>query len=420
MGPPYRPTAFPPYLVPMRFIGSGLIIVMALACQPTPDAIGTGAVARDSAGIRIVLNEEPAWTAATAWTIADTASVDITGTSASPFRDIVAVIRTPDGAIAVADGITQRIRLFTPAGAPLRALGGRGTEAGEFEALHWLVHAGDSLLAYDLVLRRLTLFGDAGRPRVAELDGVGDLFITPVGRFRDGTVLMAAGGSVFPFPDSAGRVRRDSATLLRFGPEGRLRDTLARVAWSESFGVEIASTGQRFIAPMPRPFGRRTSVFVRFGGFGVSEGGRYQVDLYGSDHQLAMSIRREVKGAPVTPEAIDGFRTARASAPPAEGVQRQLDSALVRALDSAPYPGAMPVTERALTDDLGNIWVEDYSVRGDQPAIWSVFDIGGIWQGEIAVPPRFDPMYIGADMIYGVWRDPGEAPRVRGYRINKP
>ena len=96
MGPPYRPTAFPPYLVPMRFIGSGLIIVMALACQPTPDAIGTGAVARDSAGIRIVLNEEPAWTAATAWTIADTASVDITGTSASPFRDIVAVIRTPE------------------------------------------------------------------------------------------------------------------------------------------------------------------------------------------------------------------------------------------------------------------------------------------------------------------------------------
>jgi hypothetical protein len=404
----------------MRIIGCGLIIAMALACRRPPEAVGTGAAARDSAGVRIVLNVAPAWTASTAWTITDTPSVDIAGSSAAPFRDIVAVIRTPAGAIAVADGISQRIRLFMPSGAPLRALGGPGTEPGEFEGLNWLVHAGDSLLAYDLVLRRLTLFGNAGRARVAELEGVGDLFITPVGRFRDGTILMAAGGAVFPFPDSAGRVRRDSATLLRFGADGRVGDTLPRVPWSESFGVEIASTGQRFVAPMPRPFGRRTSVFVRFGGFGVSEGGRYQVDLYGPENKLAMSIRREVTGAPVTPEAIDGFRTARASAPPAEGLQRQLDSALVGALDSAPYPGAMPVTERALADDAGNIWVQDYSVRGDQPAIWSVFDIGGIWQGEIAVPPRFDPMYISADMIYGVWRDPGEAPRVRGYRIKKP
>jgi hypothetical protein len=404
----------------MRIISCGLIIAMALACRRPPEAVGTGAAARDSAGVRIVLNVAPAWTASTAWTVTDTPSVDIAGSSAAPFRDIVAVIRTPAGAIAVADGISQRIRLFMPSGAPLRALGGPGTEPGEFEGLNWLVHAGDSLLAYDLVLRRLTLFGNAGRARVAELEGVGDLFITPVGRFRDGTILMAAGGAVFPFPDSAGRVRRDSATLLRFGADGRVGDTLPRVPWSESFGVEIASTGQRFVAPMPRPFGRRTSVFVRFGGFGVSEGGRYQVDLYGPENKLAMSIRREVTGAPVTPEAIDGFRTARASAPPAEGLQRQLDSALVGALDSAPYPGAMPVTERALADDAGNIWVQDYSVRGDQPAIWSVFDIGGIWQGEIAVPPRFDPMYISADMIYGVWRDPGEAPRVRGYRIKKP
>ena len=404
----------------MRALACGWILLLMLACRRPPEAVGTGAAARDSAGVRIVLNVEPAWTAAAAWSIADTPSVDIAGTSAAPFREIVALVRTPAGAIAVADGITQRIRLFTPAGAPLRALGGPGTEAGEFEGLTWLVHAGDSLLAYDLVLRRLTLFGEAGRARVAELDGVGDLFVTPIGRFRDGTILLAAGGAVFPFPDSVGRVRRDSATLLRFGADGRLRDTLVRVAWSESFGVEIASTGQRFVAPMPRPFGRRTSVFVRFGGFGVSEGARYQIDLYGPDNQLAMSIRREVSGAPVTPEAIEGFRTARASAPPAQGLQRQLDSALVRALDSAPYPGAMPVTERAVTDDVGNIWVEDYSVRGDQPAIWSVFDIGGIWQGEIAVPPRFDPMYVGADIIYGIWRDPGEAPRVRGYRINKP
>ena len=404
----------------MRTLACGWILLLMLGCRRPPEAVGTGAAARDSAGVRIVLNVEPAWTAATAWTIADTPSVDIAGTSAAPFRDIVALVRTPAGAIAVADGITQRIRLFTPTGAPLRALGGPGTEAGEFEGLNWLVHAGDSLLAYDLVLRRLTLFGEAGRARVAELQGVGDLFVTPIGRFRDGTILIAAGGAVFPFPDSVGRVRRDSATLLRFGADGRLRDTLVRVGWSESFGVEIASTGQRFVAPMPRPFGRRTSVFVRFGGFGVSEGARYQIDLYGPDNQLAMSIRREVSGAPVTPEAIEGFRTARASAPPAQGLQRQLDSALVRALDSAPYPGAMPVTERAVTDDVGNIWVEDYSVRGDQPAIWSVFDIGGIWQGEIAVPPRFDPMYVGADIIYGIWRDPGEAPRVRGYRINKP
>ncbi len=404
----------------MRFTVCSLVCVTLFACRRPPEAVGTGAAARDSAGVRIVLNLEPAWTAATRWTLADTASLNIAGTGAAPFQDIVAVIRTPAGAIAVADGVTQRIRLFTPSGAPLRALGGRGSEAGEFEGLSWLATAADSLLAYDLVQRRFTLFGDARTTRVAELADIGDLFVTPVGRFRDGTMLVAAGGAVFPFPDSAGRVRRDSATLLRFGADGRVQDTLARIAWSESFGVEIATAGQQFIAPMPRPFGRRTSAFVRFGGFGVSEGGKYEVDLFDAAGQRTMSIRREVTGAPVTPEAIDGFRTARAIAPPADGMQRQLDSALVRALDSAPFPGSMPVIERVLPDDAGNIWVEHYSVRGDQPSIWAVFDISGIWQGEIAIPPRFDPMYIGAEMIYGVWRDPGEAPRVLGYALLKP
>ena len=404
----------------MRTIACCLIVASALGCRRPPEVVGTGATARDSAGVHIVLNLEPAWTATTRWILSDTASVDIAGTGAAPFQDIVAVVRTPAGAIAVADGATQRIRLFTPSGAPLRSLGGRGTEAGEFEGLSWLTHAADSLLAYDLVQRRFTLFGDARTIRASELAGLGDLFVSPVGRFRDGSILVAAGGAVFPFPDSAGRVRRDSATLLRFGVDGRLQDTLTRVAWSESFGVEIASAGQRFIAPMPRPFGQRTSAFVRFGGFGVSEGGKYQIDLYDAEGKHTMSIRREVAGSPVTPEAIDGFRTARAAAPPADGMQRQLDSALVRALDSAPFPARMPVIERVLVDDAGNIWVEDYSVRGDQPSTWSVFDISGIWQGEIAVPPRFDPMYIGADMIYGVWRDPGEAPRVRAYPLVKP
>lgn len=395
------------------------LLVSVASCRDGRPALSGGVVVRDSAGVHIILNTSPAWARDSAWTVVDTPFFDAGGAPGTDFQDVVSVVRTRDGALAVADGGDQRIRVFNGAGELVRILGARGSGPGEFRGLKWMTTAGDSLLAYDALERRLTLFGAYGRVRTAALEVGTALFSMPVGRFRDGDLLVEAGGPLFPFPGHPGQVRRDSALLLRVDAEGHVQDTLAHVPWSESFGVALGSGDRRFMAPMPRPFARRSSAVVLHSGFAVGEGGEYVVDVYAHDGTLRESMRRNVRGAPVTPEAIQAFKDARRAMPAGSGLQGSLDSALVMALDSAPFPDTMPAYERILADETGNLWVEEYTIRGGQPRRWSVFNDSGRWLGDVITPARFDPQYITADALYGVWHAENDVPRVRGYALVK-
>lgn len=389
-------------------------------CRDGGSGLVGGVVLRDSAGVHIVLNTAPAWRRDSAWTVVDTPFFDVGGEANTTFRDIVGVVRTPAGALAVADGGDQRIRVFDGSGALIRILGARGSGPGEFQSLSWMVSSSDSLLAYDLVARRLTLFGADGKVRTAVLDAGSSLFAAPVARFHDGSLLVESGGPVFPFPGREGQVRRDSALLLRVDAEGHLRDTLAQVAWSESFGARLGAGDRHFMAPLPLPFARRASAATLRSGFVVGEGGDYAVNRFSAAGTEELSMRRNVSGAPVTPEAIQAFTEARRAAPAGGGMEGVLDSAMARALAGAPFPKVMPAFERILTDDAGNVWVLNYSIRGDQPKRWSVFSDAGRWLGDVTTPPRFDVRFIARDALYGVWRDAHETLHVRGYQLRKP
>lgn len=75
-----------------------------------------------------------------------------------PIDTTFRVAVAPDGTIAIAQLQTSEIRLFSPAGEPIGAVGRRGRGPGEFEQLSRLGWMGDTLYAYDLTLRRFTLF----------------------------------------------------------------------------------------------------------------------------------------------------------------------------------------------------------------------------------------------------------------------
>jgi len=380
-------------------------------------SFGSGSSIADSAGIQIVRSTEPAWPAESAWTVSDTPRVDLGGRDGYRFGDIAVVAVTPAGAIAVADAASQTIRVFDMAGRPLRTLGRRGTAPGEFQALSWIAPAGDSILAYDLVSRRLTMLGT--RTRTAALQGGGALLTTPLGRFDDEALLVASGGPVFPFQGREGDVRADSALLLRYRPDGSVKDTVAWVPWSESFGVPIGRGTQQFLAPMPRPFARRTSVAIVGDRIAVGKAERYEIAMMGADGKLQRLLRRARDPLPVTPDAIAAFKAAQRRAEPGQGLQAQVDSALEAALDSAPYPRTLPAYERILADPSGNLWVLEYSVRFGQPQNWSVFDPGGRWLGTVRTPPGLRVEQVGERWVAGVWRDSGGEEHVRVHEVRK-
>jgi hypothetical protein len=395
------------------------VLLAAAGCREGRPSLSTGMVVRDSGSVHVVLNTAPAWRRDSAWTVVDTPFFDVSSRAGRHFQDIVGVVHTPAGALAVADAGDERITVLNGIGEVVRILGARGTAPGEFRSLDWLASAGDSLLAFDRIERRLTLFGAVGTVRTADLDLGGLLATMPLGRFHDGTLLVESGGPIFPFPGRPWQVRRDTALLVRVAADGRLMDTLAIVPWSESFGVALGSGDRRFMAPMPLPFARRTSAAPLGSGFVVGEGGSYAVDVYDAQGVKRLSMRRNLTGAPVTPEAMEAFRDARRARPPGRGLQGSLDSAMTTALDSAPFPPTMPVFERLLVDDQGNIWVENYSIRTDQPRLWSVFNPSGRWLGDVATPRGFRTDYIAKDALYGVRYDGEGIPHVQGYALIK-
>lgn len=405
---------------PFHLVFRVSIGLAACGCGDRDGGLGPGVSVRDSAGVSIVRSNEPRWRSDSAWRIAAAPLLNIGGADGTWVGRVVGAVRTPSGAIAVADGDAQVIRVYDLNGRLLRSLGRRGSGAGEFQALQWIAPAGDSILAFDLVTRRLTMFGAGGRIRTASLDNSGAVVTAPLGRFADGSLLVASGGPTFPFAGLEGEVQRDSAQLLRYDADGDVSDTIASVRWTESFGVAIGEEGRRFLAPMPRPYGPRTSALVVAGNVVVGEADRHQLRVYGPDGVLRRIVRRERTPLPVTPEAIAAFKEAQRRGISSGGAQAEVDAALARALDSAPYPASLPAYDRVLGDGEANLWVLDFALRRDQPETWNVFDPDGRWLGTVVTPARFRVEQVGNNWILGVWRDAEDAEHVRMYSIVKP
>ena len=392
----------------------------AAACAERGADLGPGTAVRDSAGVAIVTNREPSWHPDSIWRVGDAPTFEVGGPDGVAVGEVVGLVRTEAGAIAAADGRAQVIRVFAPDGRLVRSVGRRGSGPGEFQALAWLGADGDSLLAFDLLTRRVTLFGAGGRVRTTQLQSQGPVLTAPLGRFDDGTLLVVSGGAVFPFAGRQWQARRDSAQLLRFGADGVVRDTVARIAWGETFGVAIGRGDNRFLAPMPRPFGARTSVALAGDTIVVGEASGYEVRILDATGKLLRRIRRAHTPVPVTPEAVVAYKRTAQRPVSSQGLQARIDSALMSALDSAPFPATMPAYERVLVDGDGNVWVLEYSVRLDQPGRWSVFSREGEWLGNVLTPIGLRVEAIGPDWILGVWRDAEGAERVRMYDLTRP
>jgi hypothetical protein len=91
----------------------------------------------------------------------------------------------------VTDWQSPTIRIFSPQGRLVRKLGRKGSGPGEFQAVHDLFVAGDTLIAYDWYLRRLTHLLPAGdilgtRP----IQPSAGLPVDLVARLRDGQWLV--------------------------------------------------------------------------------------------------------------------------------------------------------------------------------------------------------------------------------------
>src|SRR5690606_18394752 len=102
---------------------------LALTACGAADRSGDRVVVRDSAGVRIVENVEPAWCPVDAWRIPDAPVVPIgavEGEAHEQFFRITGILRLDDGRIVVADDGARELRFYDAAGHFLSSAGRQG------------------------------------------------------------------------------------------------------------------------------------------------------------------------------------------------------------------------------------------------------------------------------------------------------
>jgi len=72
-----------------------------------------------------------------------------------------------------------------------------------------------------------------------------------------------------------------------------------------------------------------------------------------------------------------------------------------------------------LIDSVGNLWAQEVTPPGVESATYVAFDSTGRMLGRVTMPADFRVSTIGADAVYGVWKDADDVEHIRAYRLRK-
>ena len=393
-----------------------LIALVALVQACSDAGARQTATIRDSAGISIVESTLPAWREADALRLDSTPVIDIGGTD-DPEYDLVQVsdaVRLSDGRIAVFVNATANLRIYDSTGAHILTAGRSGDGPGEFRAVETMERiAGDTLLVYDYLLRRMSVVtpeGDVVSTRGFMPGGQG-AFFQPLARLSDGTWFTQA--QVFGGTGDQAGARRDSLTLLRVSAGlDSVVDTIGRFPSTEMYVQRGGEGANRFITFSLIPFGLTTRITTGGGRIFVGNPERYEILGFTADGRLERIIRRPVERRPVDPAEVERLKQQEL----AESEERWRTT-VENKWKNAPVATHHPAYGRMTMDAVGRLWVEEPKVTAEDPGSAAVFDPAGRLLGTVALPGNLRITEVGSDYLMGVWKDESDLEHVRMYRF---
>jgi len=181
--------------------------------------------------------------------------------------------------------------------------------------------------------------------------------------------------------------------------------------------------------PSPMDFGPQASYASSGRAFYWGFPAEYAIRVYGADWKLERIIRRAWTPRRLTGIEIDAYvdgwmqMWSNKTAAEREAERREMRRQA--------YPDSLPAYSAILAAPTGEIWVREPDLTGAPgcwclaglptvPSKWSVFDAGGRWLGDVAMPARFVPLEIGPDYVLGRSRDADGVSHAVMYRLEKP
>jgi hypothetical protein len=398
-----------------------VLSMAAAACGG--DGAGAGTAVRDSAGIRIVQNDAPAWAEGQGWTVSAQPEVDIgvvEGEAAYQFAQVVGTTRLSDGRIVVADGQSGELRFFGADGRHLRSAGRKGGGPGEFQQMQWMgVAAGDSVLVWDPQASRLTVFAPDGTLARAFTPAGLRMFPGVEAAMGDGALLMTPGIDPATMGERPDGEYRDTTVWMRVPLAGAAPREVSRRPGEEMF----MSKGGGMSMAHQVVFGRGLHVAGAPDGFYAGDTDAFQIEHRGPDGALRRLIRRPHEPRRVTEADLDAFHARQAGMrmvglpPEMEAQAREMQRTR---RERVPHRATLPAFAELLVDATGNLWVRDPRPGEDAPYRWSVFDADGRWLGAVETPADLRVRQIGDGWMLGTARDELDVEHVRVHRIQKP
>ena len=322
-------------------------------------------------------------------------SMEGPGGAEAPFHQVVSAVALANGGFAIADQ-APRIVLIDDEGVAVRIFGGSGDGPGEFRRVGWVQEVwGDSLLVYDPVLNRGSMFSSEGlHGRTVTLEPRGGANRPPalLGGFDDGEFLGAEQLPASP-PEGGAGIIRPNMIISRHNADGTYLDSLGVFPGNEraiADGVLIGSL----------PFLRSTSIVIDGNTFHVATGDRWEVESRDRGGVLVLTIGDGRQAGPVTPEIVESS---------------EVPEPLIPLL-----PANLPAVDGVISDRHRRIWVGPHVVESRRGTVsWVVFSPSGELVDEVQMPSGFRPLDVGTSEAIGIWRNHLGVEHVRVYSIDE-
>ena len=344
------------------------------------------------------------------------------------FGSVTAVALLPGGgAVAVADGMPEEIRIFDLDGRFRATLGGRGGGPGEFRHIHEMRALDDGrLVVWDVQESRITSFGTDGRllgAHRADLDPVRAILPTFVGFLADGRFVLRDQRSNMGMRDEPEGMRRDTVRLYLYGPEGAFSDTVAVLLDEEKwFYNRDRSWGSRTLI-----FGRELVTLAVGAEVWVGPTGGIAFHRYHPDGTLLGNLDLDAIPRNATPADIEAERERRVDGIAAPRGLRAFNNGpagmedavagwvenwkqSVRELGS--YE-TLPAYDLAVPGPDGELWVREYPYPLDTMARWILIKPDGVPAGTLALPRASEGKAVGWGLVVVSETDEMDAAVVR-------
>ena len=215
----------------------------------------------------------------------------------------------------------------------------------------------------------------------------------------NGTILA----SVAPFllssptgiPESG--LRRSEVDFFLVDAEGLRRPSLGKHPGAAMFWHYEDDPNDSFLIMDP-PF-QPTVLWAEWGEqMIVSPTDVYELRAYRPDGSLARIVRRDNNVRSPTQADLGSYRAENRSPDPGRAYARNRNAAI----DALPLPASFPAFSAIEVDLLGNLWVREYNLPGDEDrALWTVFDPEGVALGFVETPLGLVIYEIGEDYLLG-------------------